>query len=101
MTGRPIDLDAHRTAVDRARIELRQRPVNRDAAPVVKPKTENADPVTTHSAQSPREEIKVMERAIFLLRRYAASRQEYSRADRTIMRAESELARLRKRDHDR
>ncbi|MEO1537933.1 MAG: hypothetical protein AAFR73_09405 [Pseudomonadota bacterium] len=100
MTGRPIDLDDHRTAGDRARSELRRRAVNRDTAPVEKPRTADDDAEIARSAQSLRAEIKAMERAVFLLRSYAASREDDHRVQKTIMRAESELARLRKREEE-
>lgn len=96
LTDRPIDLDAHRTSVDRARIELRRRPVNRDTAPVEKPKAVCADAATRHSAQSPSAETRSMEMALFLLRNYAASREEDRSIQKMIMRAESELACLSK-----
>ena len=101
LTGRPIDLDAHRTAMDRARVELRRRPINRDTAPTEKPTTVYSGAESTHSAQSPRAEIKAMDRALFLLRRFAASREGDHKVDKTIMRVESELARLRKREETR
>ena len=98
MTDRPIDLDGRRTAGDRARSELRRRAVNRDTAPVEKPWTADDDAEIAHTAQSLRAEIEAMERAIFLLRNYAASREDDQRVRKMIMRAESELARLRKRE---
>lgn len=100
LTDRPIDLDGRRTAGDRARSELRRRAVNRDTAPVEKPRTAD-DPEIARSAQSLRAEIEAMERAVFLLRKYAASREGDHRVQKTIMRAESELARLRKREETR
>ncbi len=77
---------------------MRRRAVNRDTAPVEKPQTADDDAEIACSAQSLRAEIEAMERAVFLLRNYAASREDDHRVQKTIMRAESELARLRKRE---
>ena len=98
LTDRPDDLDGRRAAGDRARSELRRRAVNRDTAPVANPPTRDNDAEIARSTQSLRGEIEAMERAVFLLRNYAASGEENNGVQKTIMRAESELARLRKRE---
>ena len=98
MTGRPIDLDGRRTAENKARSELRRRAVNRGITPVETHKTVDNETEIARSAQSLRAEIEAMERAEFFLRRYAASKEEGSKTQKMIMRAQSELARLRKRE---
>ena len=98
MTERPIDLDGRRSPDGKVRSELRRRAVNRDLAPVDKTHTADTDTETTHSVQSVCAEIEAMERAVFFLRRYAASSKEDNSIQKMIMRAQSELARLRKRE---
>ena len=101
MTDRPIDLDGHRSPDGKIGSELRRRAVNRDLALVDKTQTADIYAQMTHSAQSVRAEIEAMERAVFFLRRYAASSEEDNSIQKMIMRAQSELARLRKREETR
>ncbi len=99
MSDRPIDLDGRRTATARIGSKLRRKATNRDAAPDTLPNVADTDKDAALALQSVRTGIEAIERAVFVLRKYAAAKQEADPAiQNLIMRAESELARLRRRE---
>lgn len=99
VTDRPIDLDGHRTVEGKIRSELRRKAVNRDTAPDARPITAGNDIDAALLVQPARTWIEAMEKAAFLLRRYEATREaDDPRIQKLIKRAQSDLARLRKRE---
>lgn len=99
MTDRPIDLDGHRTADGKIISELRRKAVNRDTAPDARPIMTDIDIDAALLVQPARTWIEAMEKAAFLLGRYAATKDaDDPRIQKLIKRAESDLARLRKRE---
>ena len=96
MTKRPIDLDDRRTARGKIESELRRKVVNRDKSPDVRPIVSDFEIDAALSVQPARTWIEAMEKAAFLLRRYAATTEEGDpRIQKLIKRAESDMARLR------
>lgn len=102
MTDRPIDLDGHRTVEGKISSELRRQAVNNDTAPDPHMIVADIEIDAALAVQPARTWIEVMEKASFLLTRYAATREaEDPRIQKLIKRAESDLARLRKREETR
>jgi hypothetical protein len=102
VTDRPIDLDGHRTFEGKQESELRRKAVNRDTAPGARPNMADIDFDAALSVEPARTWVEAMEKAAFLLRRYAATREaDDPRIQKLIKRAESDLARLRKREETR
>ena len=102
MTDRPIDLDGRRTVDGQIRSELRRKAVNRDIAPAVRPVVSDIDIDAALLVQPARTWIEAMEKAAFLLGRYAATKEaDDPRIQKLIKRAEGDMARLRKREETR
>lgn len=102
MTDQPVDLDGHRTAEGKISSELRRKAVNRDAAPDARPIIADIELDAALAEQPAGRWIEAMEKAAFLLRRYAATREaDDPRIQELIKRAENDLARLRKSEEAR
>lgn len=96
VTDYPIDFDCGRTVIDKLGSELFRNVANWDAAPGTGPNSE-VDGVP--SSQLTRKRRETMERAVFLLSACAATREGGDPGiQKLIMRAESDLALLRKRE---
>lgn len=102
VTDHPIDFDCDRTVIGRLGGKLFRNVANLDAEPRLDPKPAQPEVDGVHSSQPARKRRETMERAVFLLRACAAAREGGDpRVQNLIMRAESELARLRKREETR
>ena len=99
MTDRPIDLDGHRTADSKIRSELRRKALNRDTAPDMHPTVSDFDIDAALLREPSRTWIEAMDKAAFLLGRYAATKDAADPMIKKLTkRAISDMARLGKRE---
>ena len=81
MTKRSIDLDDRRTARGKIESELRRKVVNRDKSPDMRLIVSDIGIDAALTAELARTWIEAMEKAAFLLRRYAATSETSSAGD--------------------